>query len=186
MNRDEDRILHGLFHDREMVGETMIMTGSEVLWLTKHSFAEGAKWRKDGKLQSLDLSQQSTETIFRLITAEQSRPIRYLAERGFIISERTKVTDAMLRIAVTGQGADRARRLHTWLGRRGVWYSDHKDGVAGLLVAALVAILVSLITNWLIHRRPERPESTPPHARGLEWVIERRGRLRTGAASTRH
>jgi hypothetical protein len=152
MNQDEDRILHGLYYFREMVNEEGINTGSEIPWLARHTFREGAEWHKEGKFQTLDVDQQSNQTHFRLITTEQERPLRYLEAKGLIEYSRPKVSTSMLRVRVTVAGADRARRLHTWFSRKSLWYRDHKDGVAGLLVAAMVAIVVSLLTNWLTHR----------------------------------
>ncbi len=109
----------------------------------------GNTWRKDGKLQSLDKSQQSGETAFRAVTAEQDRPLRYLASSG-MIEYRQKSN--MLFIRVTAAGADRARQLHAPWGRVNLWYRDQKTGLIGLVVVIVVALITSLLTNWVTHK----------------------------------
>lgn len=141
-----DRILHGLYHHREMVDEEIICTGSEILWLMRHPLADGAHWHKGGHFQTEDHSRPAGATAFKLVTAEQGRPLTYLSARGLITYKRDKIL-SVLRLAVTYTGADRARKLHTRWGRAELWYQDHKDGIVGLLVAALVAMVVSLLVN---------------------------------------
>ena len=148
MNKEEERVLHGLYFDREMVDEEAVVTGSEVLWLARHTFRAGNTWRKDGKLQTLDKSQQSGETAFRAVTAEQTRPLRYLHNSGMI---QYKTKSNMLFIHVTAAGADRARQLHTPWGRLNLWYQEQKTGLIGLVVTVVVALITSLLTNWATH-----------------------------------
>lgn len=151
MTKEEDRVLHGLYYYRELVDEEILCTGSEIHWLMSHTLKDGTHWLKNGRLQTEDRSQPENTTAFRLVTAQQGRPLRYLAARGFITYAHGKPESA-LRLTVTYLGADRARKLHTSWGRIELWYQDHKDGIAGLLVAALVAMVISLLVNWLEHR----------------------------------
>jgi hypothetical protein len=146
VNTQEDCVLHGLYFATEMVDQDMIVTGPQILWLLRHSISEGSNWRGDDGKQRAELSRIAR---LRFFTPEEERPLRYLAARGFINHELPKADMEMIHVSVTVLGADRARKLHTFWGRCGLCYSDHKDGVAGLLAAALVSLVVSLLVSWL-------------------------------------
>jgi hypothetical protein len=105
VTKKEAKILHGLYFDRQMVDEELVATGSEVLWLAKHSFSEGKGWRKEGKPQNLDKSQQEKTPCFRAVSAEQIGPLNYLKQQGSI--ELLQKSN-MLFIRVTSQGIMRA------------------------------------------------------------------------------
>ena len=75
-------------------------------------------------------------------------PLRYLQIRRLI--KYTGRSDATLSIAVTFAGADRAIHLHTRRGRMDLWYRDHKDGILGMLITAVVSFLTALITVLLM------------------------------------
>jgi hypothetical protein len=145
MNRDEDRIFHGLYRHTRTVGKAINVTGDEVLWLARHPYYNAANWHQNGRFQTVD--QDSKERRFREVQPDAERALRYLADKKLIAHGDFSGLTSILHIKVTGLGADRARQLSTWHGRCALWYRDHKDGVAGLLVAALVSLVVSLLVN---------------------------------------
>jgi hypothetical protein len=145
---DEDRILHGLYYHRESIDEEVLVTGEQVLWLAMHPLPEGGAWNKDGQLQSVDASAFPADIQSKLVTAKLELPLRYLQIRRLI--KYTGRSDATLSIAVTFAGADRAIRLHTRRGRMDLWYRDHKDGILGMLITAVVSFLTALITVLLM------------------------------------
>ena len=148
MNRnDEDRILHGLYYYREHIDEDMQLSAGEVLWLAMHPLAEGDAWHKDGGLQSLDMTEFPEEIRAKLMVIKLELPLRYLQYRRLIKYARR--SDGILYIAVTFSGADRAMRLHTLRGRADLWYRDHKDGIAGLVITILVALVTTVVTVLL-------------------------------------
>ena len=145
---DEDRILHGLYYHRQSIDEDVPVTGAQLLWLAMHPLTEGEAWRSDGKLQSVDASDFPSEVQLTLLTAKLELPLRYLQYRRLI--RFTHHGDDEFSVAVTFAGADRAIRLHTRRGRLDLWYREHKDGIFGLAITALVALLTALITVKLV------------------------------------
>ena len=145
---DEDRILHGLYYHRESIDEEVLVSGEQVLWLAMHPLPEGEAWTKNGQLQSVDASAFPAEVQSKLVTAKLELPLRYLQIRRLI--KYVGRSDATLSIAVTFAGADRAIRLHTRRGRMDLWYRDHKDGILGMLITAVVSFVTALITVLLM------------------------------------
>jgi hypothetical protein len=141
---DEDRILHGLYYYRENIDAELLVAGEQVLWLAMHPLREGGDWSKDGELQSVDTSAFPSDVQSKLVTAKLELPLRYLEYRRLI--KYTRRHDAMLSIAVTFSGADRAIRLHTRRGRMDLWYREHKDGILGMSATVIVAFVTALIT----------------------------------------
>jgi hypothetical protein len=141
---DEDRILHGLYYYRESIDEAMLVAGEQVLWLAMHPLREGGDWNKEGELQSVDTSAFPSDVRSKLVTAKLELPLRYLEYRRLI--KYTRRNDAMLSVAVTFAGADRAIRLHTRRGRMDLWYREHKDGILGMIATIVVAFVTALIT----------------------------------------
>ena len=144
---DEDRILHGLYYHRENIDEEVPVTGEQVLWLAMHPLREGESWNDEGQLQSVDTSAFPDEIRSKLLTAKLELPLRYLQYRRLI--KYTRGNDAMLSVAVTFAGADRAIRLHTRRGRMDLWYREHKDGIFGLVTTMFVALVTALIVVLL-------------------------------------
>lgn len=141
---DEDRILHGLYFHGESIDEEWPVTGAQLLWLAMHPLREGEAWDKDGKPQSVDVSDFPAEIRTKLLTAKLELPLRYLQYRRLIKYSRRE--DGIHSIAVTFVGADRAIRLHTRRGRMDLWYRENKDGILGIGVTILVAFVTTLIT----------------------------------------
>ena len=141
---DEDRILHGLYYYRENIDEDVQVASEQLLWLAMHPLREADAWHKEGKLQSLDVSEFPEEIRGKLITAKLELPLRYLQYRRLITYARR--SDGMLYAAVTFAGADRAIRLHTLRGRMDLWYREHRDGIVGIAITILISLITALIT----------------------------------------
>jgi hypothetical protein len=147
---DEDRILHGLYFLRESIDEDVRVTGEQVLWLAMHPLPEGQAWERDGVIQALDTEEFPAEIRAKLIAAKLALPLRYLEYRRLIKLVRNR--DATFSISVTFAGADRAIRLHSRRGRMDLWYKEHKDGMVGLLLSALVAFVTAIVTILIFAR----------------------------------
>ena len=151
MARDEDKILHGLYYAREIIGEKLTYSGNQIWWLTTQSFTRGAEWTKGGYPKSVDPAEdlngpRFNETRFNLVTAQQERPLRLLVADGLIEWRNHDLVTTLggrpghaVEVAVTNAGAKRALRLHTWWGRSGLWYEEHKGGLLFAVGGALVA-----------------------------------------------
>jgi hypothetical protein len=147
---DEDRILHGLYYHRETIDENVQVSTEQLLWLAMHPLREAEAWQKNGKLQSMDVSEFPSDVRAKLNTAKLELPLRYLQYRRLI--SYTKRSDGVLNVSVTFAGADRAIRLHTRRGRIDLWYRERKDGFVGLTITILVSALTALITMLIISR----------------------------------
>jgi hypothetical protein len=147
---DEDRILHGLYYYRENIEEDVQVTSDQLLWLAMHPLREGEAWRRDGKLQSLDASAFPEDIRAKLLTVKIELPLRYLQYRRLITYARR--SDGTIYASVTFAGADRAIRLHTRRGRLDLWYREHRDGIFGVAITVLVAIITALITVLAANR----------------------------------
>lgn len=145
MNKEEERILHGLYYHREIVGEEMIYSASEINWLKNTSIRNGRKWKgEDGRLKSIEIPNEDYLASIGATSAAAKRPLAYLQEAGYITYKK----DAnYFRIAVTGTGADLAREFDTFWGRANLRYKRHKNGVLWFLAASLIFIITQLLAK---------------------------------------
>lgn len=144
MKKEEAKILHGLYYDREIVGEEMIYYANEINWLPNTSFSKGREWRNaDGKLKSIE---EKKVDCFASICAINAvlRPLSYLQAAGYITFKKE---ESCFRITVTGTGADLARELGTFWGRANILYKNHKDGVLWFIATVLVSLITALIAG---------------------------------------
>lgn len=145
MNKIEAQILHGIYHHREMVGEDMPFTASEINWLINSCIPITKNWQdKNGKLKTLEEKNEDYLASIGATSAAAIRPLSYLQEAGYI---NYKKDHNYIRISVTGKGADVARELDTKLGRANLFYKNHKNGLLWFMATILVSIITTLITN---------------------------------------
>jgi DNA-binding MarR family transcriptional regulator len=149
MNREEARILHGLYYDREMTGEKITYTAGEIKWIAKHSCFRAKQWQAaDGKKRCIEDKNEDYLARIGATSASASRPLLYLNEAGYISLEKDR---QLFRISVTVAGADLARQLHTPWGQVNVWYKKHKDGILYLLITVLVSVVTTILTKKCTH-----------------------------------
>jgi len=158
---DENRILHGLYYYRESIDAEVTLSGEQILWLAMHPLREGVYWSRDGQLQSLDTSAFPGEIRSKLLTAKLELPLRYLQYRRLVTYAGR--FDTALSVAVTFAGADRAIRLHTRRGRMDLWYREHRDGIFGVTLTILIALVTALLTV-LVMNRIDSARGDPSHA----------------------
>jgi hypothetical protein len=145
MNKEEEKILHGLYFNREIVGEDVPYSPSEINWLIKSSIENGKKWRgKDGNLQSIYNESDDYLGSIGATSAAAQRPLSYLQDAGYIIYKKDS---NYFRIAVTGKGADIARELDTRMGRFNLIYKKNKDGILWFIATVLVSLITTLLTK---------------------------------------
>jgi hypothetical protein len=157
--REEDRILHGLHYFRESIDEDFTVTSDQILWLSAHSHVDGARWCKNGELQSVDSSDIPADMRRKLLMSKFELPLRYLHYRRLI--KYTPVGEDVVIVAVTFAGADRAMRQHTRLGRMEVWFQEHKDGFFGIVITVAVSFITALAAVALAERL-HRSFADPP------------------------
>jgi len=145
MNKEEERILHGLYYHREIVGEELPFTAGEINWLINTPIPKGREWLSpDGKLKSMESKTDDYLASIGATSVAAGRPLAYLQTSGYITYKKD---GGFFRIAVTGAGADLARELNTSLGRVNILYKKHKDGVLMVSAIALVSLIISLVTK---------------------------------------
>ena len=156
MNRAEERILHGLWLNRERFSDYIANTHAEVEWLATLTLREGRSWWNGAKCESVDPTAAQRTTTFRDPTREQLTPLRYLLGNDYIRCRSDSSIDSpRLFLGVTTKGVDYARKLDTWSGRLDLRYREHKDGVVGIMVIIAVSVATAAITSRLSHtRRP--------------------------------
>lgn len=154
MNRQEKRILHGLYFDREIVGERTHVTSGEILWLAEHSLAAGRNWRgADGRFKTANAVHDNYLARMAMTTAQAERPLTHLRSTGYVDYNKGA---HFFNIEVTGAGANRARKLHTMFGRLDLSYRDNKDGILWFFVVVVLSIVTSWITSRLTRDMPTR------------------------------
>lgn len=145
MNKEEEQVLHGLYYHREIIGEEVPFTAAEINWLVNTPIPKGREWLgPDGKLKSMESKTDDYLAIINTTSAAAVRPLSYLQASDYITYRKDS---DILRIAVTGSGADLARELNTFWGRANVRYKKHKDGVLWFLATVLVSVVTTLITK---------------------------------------
>lgn len=145
MNKAEKKILHGVYHHREMVGEEVPYSAAELNWLINASFEEGKHWQQDeGAIKSFESPHENWLTSIAITVAAAERPLSYLRECGYI---EFKKENSAYRVKITGFGADTARELATWYGRINLQYKQYKEGLFWLLTTVLASLITTLITQ---------------------------------------
>lgn len=145
MNEAEERILHGLYFHREIIGEESPFTADEIGWLVNTPIPKGREWLgPDDKLKSLESKTDDYLASIAATSVAVERPLAYLRESGYIAYRKD---GNVIYIAVTGSGADLARELNTFLGRANVGYRKHKEGVLWFIATVLVSVVTIVITK---------------------------------------
>lgn len=145
MNKQEAKILHGIYYHRELVGEETLYSAAELNWLIKSSYAEGKNWvGEDGRLKALELPVDDWLSRHGMTSAAAERPLAYLREHGYLDYQNG---NGLFRVKITGRGADAARELATKYGRLNLIYKKHKDGLLWLVATVLVSAITTLVTQ---------------------------------------
>jgi hypothetical protein len=144
MNEMERRLLHGLYFERELVACELLYNAPELRWLLDTPIPNGRNWRgTDKRLKSCPVSTSDPIGSFATVLTDVLRPLAYLAAAGYV--SYTHESD-IFRVQLTALGADIARKLDSRMGRCELWYSDHKDGLAGLVITIATSAMTAILT----------------------------------------
>ena len=173
MNKQEAKILHGIYHHRELVGEEMLYSAAELNWLVNASYKEGKNWvGEDERLKAFETPADNWLSSYGMTSAAAERPLAYLREQGYLDYQKG---NGLFRVKITGRGADTARELATLYGRINLRYKKHKDGLFWLVATVLVSTITTLVTqsckskiepapsNPSLNRTPPALPSAPSH-----------------------
>lgn len=146
MNKKERLILHGLYCDRKLPNEEKCYTANEIKWLARNWFYyKGRKWRGKDELKAVEDKDEDYLASKNATSAASTRELTYLKDDGYISFTKE---GSLLRIGVTVKGTDLARELDFPLfGPLNVWYKNHKDGLMGVILTILVAMVTTILTN---------------------------------------
>lgn len=151
MRHPEDRILHGLYYYRQAILDPITVTGEQILWLAENTYRQGMKWASSSGFKS-SVKERPGFRGLMVLSPEESNPLYLLASQQFIRYESQQLDQRTIAISVTPSGSRRAKRLHTLFGRFSLRYEEHKNGVLGLVITALVAIVTALATTIVTNR----------------------------------
>lgn len=159
----EKRVLHGLYGDNPRLDRSMSYSAAAINWLGEHDFSHALQWRDgDGRrelnIPDLDSVLESLEHEGRAHAA-----LSHLQGAKLLDYQQRARFDAF-EVALTYEGAALARRLHTWQGRLGLRYRENKDGVLGLLITVLVAIITAIATTSIKLELTKPVSASPPAA----------------------
>ena len=156
MNKQEARILEGIYRHNPTIGGSRTYPAVALLWLAEHSYRKGQSWRReDGTFQTLSADQGDWLSSHQATVKVVEQYLSYLHAMGFIQLGTPAGSSGEYSIAVTGQGAVRAREAATPLGRLNLLYKERKDGVIWLLAT----IAISMITTCVSARLSGRPRA---------------------------
>jgi hypothetical protein len=144
MNKQEARVLHGVYFDRQYIENETFYNCAEIYWLTVHPLAAGRNWRDtEGRLQSASPSDDPFSSIAKT-RAAAIKPLAYLQGAEFLTYQ---VNGDAVRVSLSIAGANRARELGSMFGRINLRYREQKDGLIGLLITIIVAAVTAYITT---------------------------------------
>ena len=151
MNKDEKKILNGIFQHNQIVNSAVFYNAGELNWLIENELHKGTKWSKEyeGFKSCGDEMKEGGNYLYQLgeLIHKIEKPLSYLNGKGFI--KYTK-NNSSFHISITASGADVARKLQTRIGRFNLWYQENKDSVIWLLITIITSIVVTIITALII------------------------------------
>jgi hypothetical protein len=146
MNKQEERVLHGIYFDRQAIENETFYNCAEIYWLTIHQLAAGRNWRDaEGRLQSASPSDDPFSSLAETRSAV-IKSLAYLQGAGFV---KYQDNGDAVRVSLTIAGADRARELGSTFGWINLRYREQKDGLLGLLITIIVAAVTAIITTLI-------------------------------------
>jgi hypothetical protein len=146
-----DKILFGLYRFKPTLTEELPLEVGELAWLldywvsewkvengfNKHEYPVG----KGANSSYLERPLKDKARVTKVLSVLSAKSyISFVAPVGF---------DFTFKIKLLPSGLLRAEKLDSVPGKLGLWYSDHKDGIIGLLITVLVSVITALITTML-------------------------------------
>jgi hypothetical protein len=148
MKKSEANLLQAVYANESQPGEWRSYSFESLRWLDKKSLKEVRSWKnEDGSFKTTtgyDLYNQGQ--IDRINPRyEVTKWTSYLSQKGYINSNIR--SENLISISLTAEGVDMARMCSSMFGRLEILYQNNKDGLLGLFITVLAAIITSLITT---------------------------------------
>lgn len=147
-----DKILLGLYRLRPVLNDDLALETGHFAWLIEHG-ADG--WIGENGPKKLEYSaEKGTHTSYleRPLKDKSrvSRELSLLSARRCVSFTAPKGFDHTFRIELLPEGLLRGEKLDSCLGKADLLYSDHKDGIIGVLLTIVVSAFTSVLTTLLI------------------------------------
>jgi hypothetical protein len=146
-----DKILLGLYRLRPVLNDDLALETGHLAWLINKG-ADG--WIGESGPLKLEYPANKGSDISYLERplkdkSRVSRELSFLTAKNCVSFTAPKGFDHTFRIALLPEGFLRGEKLNSCLGRADLLYSDHKDGIIGVLLTIVVSALTSVITTLL-------------------------------------
>jgi hypothetical protein len=147
-----DKILLGLYRFQPILTEELPLEVGELAWLLDY------RWVKEWKVENgfnkykypaskgansshLERPLKDKARITKVLSVLSAKcHISFIAPVGF---------DHTFKIQILPSGLLRAEKLDSFRGKIGLWYTDNKNGIIGLIITVLVSVVTALITTML-------------------------------------
>lgn len=148
--KKSDQILLGIYQHWPRLDADISFEAAELAWIIYHG-VDG--WRIENRWKKIEYSavKSPEETTYL------DKPLR---DRGLVAKELTILQandcleftrpsgfDMRFKIKLQPNGLLRAESLSSTSGRVELWYSEHKNGILGLIVTIAVAAITAWITS---------------------------------------
>lgn len=167
LTKVEKRILHGLYGDNPRLDRWMSYSAAAINWLGEHDLDEAAQWRDGDHRRELELPGMDPVLESLEHDGRANAALSHL-QGAKLVKYQQRLQLDVFDVMLTYEGASMARSLHTRGGRLGLRYREHKDGILGLLITVLVAIITAIATTSIKLELAKPVHTAPPAAAPVE------------------
>lgn len=135
-----DKILLGLYHTWGQLDSKVTLDADEFAWTFNH---DPKKWMNGDRRFKVEKGGR-----FENVRAVEKELI-ILQAKSFLEFERKNVLDESFTITLLPSGVLRGQKLSNSIGLIDLWYSDHKNGILGLVITILVSAITSFVVSLI-------------------------------------
>ena len=147
--KTSDQILLGIYQHWPRLNEHITFESGQLAWVI-HNGISG--WRIENgwkKIEYPATAASGEESYLDLILRDRAlvaKELTILQARGCLEFSRPSGFDMHFKLQLQPNGLLRAESLSSIRGRIELWYSEHKNGIFGLIVTIAVAALTAWLT----------------------------------------
>ena len=150
MNKDEKRLLFGVFKNNDLIGKDIHYKSPELEWLIENPLSKASEWRDEhGKYHVINIGITENGNHLEQTAARDYKVEKILSYlRGKNLIEYMK-DGSYFKVSITVQGYEIARKLGSKLGHVDIWYRNNKDGIIWFLITIITSAIVSIIITLI-------------------------------------
>ncbi|WP_041725871.1 hypothetical protein [Desulfurispirillum indicum] len=147
--KTSDKILLGIYQHSPRLNEDITFNSGELAWVIHHGI-DG--WRIENGWKKIDYPVTKTQGENSYLNQQLhdralvDKELTILQACGCLEFSRPSGFSMHFKVQLQPVGLLRAERLSSMRGRIELWYSEHKDGIFGLVVTIAVAALTAWLT----------------------------------------